>query len=98
MFTLISDKSKYFRVKRGQTKKDLEEGLKIPVEGEVFAGRILFKEEEYDVYIVKPLETYSQIAEKLNVAETELKKINSFKPLYPTCKLFVPCKKSRVSI
>lgn len=93
MFTLVSDRSKYFRVKRGESAARIEKELSFPLSGEVFAGRIIEVKEPMTVYTVKPAESYAVISEKTGTAEEELKKINNFKPLYPSCKLFVPCKK-----
>lgn len=97
MFTLIADNAKYVRVRRGVEREELETKLRLPVK-EAFAGEILERGEELEIYIAKPLENYGVIARKLCVSEEELKSINFARPVYPTCKLFVPCKKRRVSI
>lgn len=92
MFTLVTDKSKYFRVKHGQESGDIEKALRIPVEG-AFAGMIIERGEPMRIYVAKPLENYRVIAGKFGIAEEELARVNSHKPVYPTCKLFVPYKK-----
>ena len=96
MFTLVTDRSKYFRVKRGQTAEEVSKVLKTPVSGGVFAGRII---EVYCGELVKYSaavgDTYSSVALKFGTDEERLKKINAYKPVYPTCKLFVPCKSPR---
>lgn len=92
MFTLVTDRSKYFRVRRGQTKREAEAVLRSPVK-DFFCGAICEIGEEMDVYTVRPTESYKSISLKLGVPEEELKKINFSKPVYPSCKLFVPCKK-----
>ncbi|MCI8369814.1 MAG: hypothetical protein HFE41_01375 [Clostridia bacterium] len=97
MFTLVADKSKYFRVKDGQSREEIEAELRIPA-GEIYAGKIIERGEPMQIYFVKPLENYGVIARKLDVSEEELKALNAHKPVYPTCKLFVPYKKRRVSI
>lgn len=92
MFTLITDKSKYFRVKRGQTAAAIEKTLSVPVLGQTFSGRIIIIGNENLIpYTAEVGDTYRTIALKFGTDETELKKINGFKPVYPTCKLFVPC-------
>lgn len=97
MFTLVTDKSKYFRVKDGQSREEVEAALRVPV-GETFAGKIIERGEPMEIYVVKPLENYRTIARKLGVSEEELETVNAHKPVYPTCRLFVPYKKRRASI
>ena len=93
MFTLVTDRSKYFRVKRGQGADEVRSVLKTPVGGAVFAGRII---KVYDGNLVEYSasvgDTYRNVALKFGADEEQLKKINGYKPVYPTCKLFVPCK------
>ncbi len=93
MFTLVTDRSKYFRVKRGQSAAEIERNLKTPVQGAVFTGRIIaVSDNVLKQYVAEVGDTYRTIALKLGADEEQLKKINGFKPVYPTCKLFVPCK------
>lgn len=93
MFTLVTDRSKYFRVKRGQCAGEIEKVLKTPVQGAVFEGRIIVvRDENLTVYTAEVGDTYRTVALKLGADEQQLKKINGCKPVYPTCKLFVPCK------
>ena len=87
MFTLVTDRSKYFRVKRGQSAEELESELKTPVSGAVFAGRIIeVAPGNFQRYAAQVGDTYGTIALKFGAG---------FKPVYPTCKLFVPCKNPR---
>ncbi|MDE7083572.1 MAG: hypothetical protein K2O89_07740 [Clostridia bacterium] len=92
MFTLVTDRSKYFRVKRGQTKSEVEAAFRIPIKN-FFCGAIAEIGEEMEVYTCKPLENYNSVSLKFGVSAEELKRLNFSKPLYPSCKLFVPCKK-----
>ena len=92
MFTLVSEKSKYVRVRRGVELTDLEKELKAPVK-EVFAGEIVPRGEEMLLYVAKPLENYAVIARKFGVGESELKDANFARPVYPTCRLYVPKKR-----
>ena len=55
MFTLVADKSKYFRVKDGQSREEIEAELRIPA-GEIYAGKIIERGEPMQIYFVKPLE------------------------------------------
>lgn len=93
MFTLVTDRSKYFRVKRGQSAGEIERVLKTPVSGAAFAGRIIAVESEnLAEYSAAVGDTYRTIALKLGIDEQRLRKLNADKPVYPTCKLFVPCR------
>lgn len=90
MFTLVTDRSRYFRVRR-QSAEEIEQTFKAPVLGKVFAGAIIcLPEKPLKSYTASVGDTYRTIAEKLGAGEEELKRINGFKPVYPTCKLFVP--------
>lgn len=95
MFTLVTDRNKYFRVKRGQSAAELEAALNVPVQGEAFAGRIVEVSDGYVRYTAEVGDTYRTVALKFGADEELLKKTNGNKPVYPTCKLFVPCKYTR---
>lgn len=97
MFTLVTDNAKFLRMRRGASKTQLEARLSRPV-GNVFTGAIVERGEELSTYKVKPLETYFSIAEKFGVSEEELKSVNFSRQIYPTCKIYVPCKKAGDSI
>ena len=93
MFTLITDKSRYFKVKRGQSAGEIERELNTPVCGKVFAGKIVKVVREPLVRICAGVgDSYKTIASKYGVPESLLKEINGSKPVYPTCKIFVPKK------
>ena len=92
MFTLVTDRSKYFRVKRGQTKAEVETALCVPVKN-FFCGAIAEVGEKMEIYTCQPLENYLTLSRKFGVSVEELKEANFSKPVYPSCKLFVPCKK-----
>lgn len=93
MFTLVTDRSKYFRVKRGQSAGDIEKVLKTPVSGCVFEGRIIeVAEGNFTLYTARVGDTYRTVALKFGADEEKLKRANGNKPVYPTCKLFVPFK------
>ena len=93
MFTLITDRSRYFKFKRGQSIGEVEGALHTPVCGKAFAGRIIKVAEERLVPITAQVgDTYRTIAAKYGYSESRLKEINGLKPVYPTCKIFVPKK------
>ncbi len=91
MFTLVTDRSKYYRVKRGQNRKQVEETLLTPCPLD-FCGAVIPVLENLTYYSVKPHETYKTISEKFGCGERELREINRDRPLFTTCKMFVPCK------
>ena len=90
MFTLVSERRKYFRVKRGQSREDIELALCTPVGGEAFSGRIVEAENSFTVYTAKPGDSYGTVAINFGASESELKKINGDRAVYPTRRLFVP--------
>ena len=93
MFTLVTDRSRYFRVKRGQSAEEIERVLKTPVHGEAFAGAVVeVWSEKLTEYTAAVGDTYRTVALKFGADERQLRKLNADKPVYPTCKLFVPCK------
>jgi len=94
MFTLTMQKCGYFRVKDGQTAEEIERVLRVPVSGEVFSGRIIVSGGSYTLHTARAGEGYKSIAARYGVDEEELKRANSFKPVYPTCRVFVPSQKS----
>lgn len=91
MFTLITDKSRYFKVKRNQSAGDVESMFGVPVNGECFSGRIIkLRSESFVTVTANVGDTYSSIAKRYGVSEEKLREINFSKPVYPTCKIFVP--------
>ena len=92
MFTLVTEKSRFFRIKRGQSAQALEKTLQTPVSGAVFAGKIVEVKKNLSVYTAGVGDSYRSVAKKTGVREEVLRKINSDKPVYPTCKIFIPKK------
>lgn len=90
MFTLTMQKCGYFRVKEGQTAEEIERILRVPVAGEVFSGRIIVTDGSYICHVAKAGEGYKSIAARYKTDEEELKRVNSFKAIYPTCRVLVP--------
>jgi len=93
MFTLVMEKSKFFRVKRGQCAAEIERTLQTPVCGKVFSGELIEVKNNLRVYVAAVGDNYRTIALKTGVSESALKELNSSKPVYPTCKVFVPAEK-----
>ncbi len=93
MFTLVTDRNKYFRVKRGQCARDIESHFGVPVLGGAFAGRIIeVGDKTYSRYTADVGDTYRTVALKFGVDEKLLEEANGNAPVYPTKKLFVPFK------
>ena len=90
MFTLVTEKSKFFRVKRGQCAADIEKTLHTPVCGNAFSGAIVEVKQNLSVYVATAGDSYRTIALKTGVSESELKELNYSKPVYPTCRVFIP--------
>ena len=93
MFTLITDRSRYFKVKRGQGASEIERVLNSPVWGSAFAGRIVkVAKEPLKAVTADVGDSYRTISEKYGVPQAHLMEINGSRPVYPTCKIFVPKK------
>ena len=91
MFTLITDRSRYFKIKRGQSAGEIEKTLNSPVCGTTFAGRIIKVYDcRFEVISADVGDSYSSLASKCGVDEGRLREINGARPVYPTCKIFVP--------
>ena len=88
MSTLVTENSRFYRVKRGQTGSEIEKTLKIPAPS-VFPGAIL-PTGKFIVVRAEPFESYESLALKYGVGEEELKKLNGGRPVYPSCRVFVP--------
>ena len=85
---LILDRRQFYRVKRGQTAREVEKTLAHPA-NDCFSGAVIAKE-SCNPYTVQPFETYSSIAAKYSLDGEELKKFNGDRPLYPSCRIFIP--------
>ena len=94
MFTLVTAKSRYFRIKRGQSAEEVETRLRVPVRGDAFCGKIIELGGEYEIYAARPGDSYFSIAKSSGFTEEELREINGGKPVYPTVKVFVPCRRA----
>lgn len=89
MFTLESEKNAFFRVKRGQSAREIENVLRVPVR-EAFGGAIIAADGEYDLYTAQPSDSYRTVAARFGVDEDRLKKVNGGGVVYPSRRLFVP--------
>ena len=92
MFTIVTEKSKFFRIKRGQSGEEVEKFFLTPVGGAAFAGRIIEVKRNLSVHIAAVGDTYRTIAAATGCKEAALRELNGAKPVYPTCKIFYPRK------
>ena len=88
MSTLITDNSRFYRVKRGQTGAEIEKTLSLPAPN-AFAGAII-PAGKFTVHKAEPFESYASIAKKYGVEAEELEKCNGGRPIYPSCRVFIP--------
>lgn len=79
---------KFYRVKSGQQREEIEQTLSVPA-GSVFAGAVI-EVCKCDVHVAAPFETYKTIAEKYGKDEEEIKNFNGERPLYPSRRIFIP--------
>ena len=89
MFSLVTERGKYLRVRNGVTKADIISAYSQPV-GDVFAGAVipLLSPKRYCFAAVG--DTYAKIAARERVNEAELKKLNGGAVIYPTLKIWLP--------
>ena len=88
MQKLILDRRQYYRVKRGQSAREIEKTLECPA-NDCFSGAII-STENCTLYTVQPFETYASIASKYSLNGEKLKEFNGNRPLYPSCRIFIP--------
>lgn len=99
MFTLVLNKSRFYKIKSGQSADLVQNTFNTPISGEIFAGKIIpLPECAFKLYKITVGESYKSVAEKFGTDENLLKKINGNQPLYPTKKIFLPKKNSDESI
>ena len=82
------NQSLFYRVKSGQTAREVEKILGVPLNN-CYGGAII-NVSDCSTHTVQPFETYASIAQKYGVEEMALKEFNGARPLYPTCKIFIP--------
>ncbi|MCD8040322.1 MAG: LysM peptidoglycan-binding domain-containing protein [Clostridia bacterium] len=91
MYQLVLEKSKYYRVKKGQTALMIEKAFSVPVNGNVYEGMIIaLPQQTFTVYRAAAGDTYKSVAAKFGVDEELLKSVNGNRAVYPTCRLYIP--------
>lgn len=89
MFALKTEKSRFYRVKRGQSAREVSYALGQPVSGEISGGMIISVNDNYTIYSAKEGESFYTLSQKFGVSEDEIKNANGG-VIYPSCKLFIP--------
>lgn len=82
------ERNKFYRVKSGQTVREVEKILGVPLNN-CYGGAII-NVQDCSTHTVQPFETYASIAKRYGIEEELLKEFNGARPLYPTCKIFIP--------
>ncbi len=91
MYELKLARPSFYRVKRGQTAKDISAAFGCPVPEDVAEGDIIeLPRGNFFTYSARVGDSYSSIAAKFGVGEAELKELNGGKPVYPTCRICIP--------
>ncbi len=90
MLKLVCERSAFYRIKKGQTQKQISETLFTAGIGGVFDGKIIVLKEKFYPYTVKVGETYSSIAQKFALSEQFLMQANENCTIYPTVTIYVP--------
>ena len=89
MYELKLEKSRFYRVKQGQTAATISRTFGCPVPKDVFCGQVLvLPEGDFFVYQARVGDTFASLAEKFSVPESTLREINGL--IYPTCRLYIP--------
>ncbi len=89
MFTLIPEKSRFYRVKRGQNAREVSISLGQPVLEDLSGGMIIPVNDGYIIHEAGEGETFYSLSQKFGVSEDAVKKANGG-VIYPSCKLFIP--------
>ncbi|MCD7729011.1 MAG: LysM peptidoglycan-binding domain-containing protein [Clostridia bacterium] len=93
MYELKLAKSRYYRVKRGQSASDIENTLCMPVPQNIREGMIIEVPRcNFFIYKADVGDTYSSVAQKFGLEAEELRRVNGGRAVFPTCRIFIPCK------
>lgn len=86
--TLQCDRGRFYRVKPGQTAREVEDFLLCPACG-CFAGEIIAVS-PCKPHILRPFETYASLAEENGLTEERLRSFNRNALPYPSRKIYIP--------
>ncbi len=90
MFSLITERGKYLRIRRGVDNAAVIEEFGFPPEGKVFLGEIIPIKDKKRFCFALAGDTYSKIAAREGVAEDKLRELNGGAEVYPTRRIWLP--------
>lgn len=89
MYSLITERGKYLRVRKGVGKEDVIAVFSVPADG-LFQGKIIMIGEPKRFCYARVGDTYASIARRERVDEKKLRDINSDAAVYPTLRVWLP--------
>ena len=89
MFSLVTERGKYLRVRKNITANGVAETYSCPAEC-AFCGQIIALTPPKRFVYALAGDTYEKIAEREGADESELMVINGGKTLYPTLRVWLP--------
>lgn len=89
MFSLVTERGKYLRVRKNMTANDVVNAFSCPT-GSTFCGQIIAITPPKRFIFVLAGDTYGKIAKREGVDEAKLIELNGGKTLYPTLRLWLP--------
>ena len=89
MFSLVTERGKYLRVRKNVTANDVIAAFSCPV-GYTFYGQIIALTAPKRYVFAAAGDTYAKIADREGVDETGLRALNGDKTLYPTLRIWLP--------
>ncbi len=89
MFLLETERGKYLKIRAGVKKEEIIRTFQIPVEDNLFEGKIIVLSEAKKYCFALAGDTYEKIAERNSVNAYELKKLNGEKEIYPTMRVWL---------
>ena len=89
MFSLVTERSKYLRIRKNVTKEDVISAFSVPVK-EVFCGQIIPLSAPARYCYALAVDTYRKIAEREKTDEETLRRLNDNVNVYPTLRIWLP--------
>lgn len=89
MFSLITERGKYLRIRRHVTKTDVESEFRFAVRGRIFEGGVIVLEDEQKFCYARPFDTYETVAAREGGDAETLKNLNDNAVIYPTMRVWL---------
>ncbi|MDE7379493.1 MAG: LysM peptidoglycan-binding domain-containing protein [Clostridia bacterium] len=89
MFSLVTERGKYLRIRKRVKREDVISTFSIPA-GEVFFGEIIELGSPVRSCRAQVGDTYAKIALRERVDEEELRALNNNAAIYPTLRVWLP--------